>query len=665
MRRVLFFAFLSLSLAIALSRADGPMDNIPEKVRPIPPKGIPLSQETIGKLKVELLAVKVALYNASEKLPPAKKELLSDAEIYYKSVDNALNLDEFHAPAEVGIAHKQLAEAQARIKAITSGDMPWAKATGLVVRGYRSKIDGSSQPYGLVVPKSYRADGTKKYRLDIWCHGRGEKLSEVAFIDQRQRSAGEFTPPDTIVLHPYGRYCNANKFAGEIDVLVAIEHCKRHYRIDEDRIVMRGFSMGGAACWQFAAHYPDRWVAAAPGAGFSETPEFLRVFQNETVTPTDYERKLWQLYDCPGYAANFHNLPLVAYSGEKDRQKQAADVMEKALTGEGIKMVHLIGPKTDHKYHPETKVEINRRIDRIAERGRERVPPRVRFTTFTLRYDRSFWVKLDRLGEHWKKAHVDATLTRSKYAIEAKTMNVTALTFAFDSGDCPSDITGTPKILIDGQELTATAVMSDRSWITHLLKTGEKWAVVAEVPQEGKRHALQGPIDDAFMDRFLFVRPTEKPIFDKVGNWVNSEMDRAILQWRKHFRGEPRVVEDRAVTERDIAESNLVLWGDPASNLVMKKLADKLPISWTAKEIRKFGSEDHALILIAPNPLNAKRYVVLNSGFTFREYDYLNNARQVPKLPDWAIIDVRVPPNARTPGKVVEAGFFNEEWKLK
>ena len=42
-------------------------------------------------------------------------------------------------------------------------------------------------------------------------------------------------------------------------------------------------------------------------------------------------------------------------------------------------------------------------------------------------------------------------------------------------------------------------------------------------------------------------------------------------------------------------------------------------------------------MLIYPNPLNPKQYVVLNSGFTFREYDYLNNARQVPKLPDWAV----------------------------
>ena len=69
-------------------------------------------------------------------------------------------------------------------------------------------------------------------------------------------------------------------------------------------------------------------------------------------------------------------------------------------------------------------------------------------------------------------------------------------------------------------------------------------------------------------------------------------------------------------------------------------------------------------VLIYPNPLNPKRYVVLNSGFTFREYDYLNNARQVPKLPDFAFIDIDVPVSSRSPG-VVGAGFFNENWEVE
>jgi hypothetical protein len=65
------------------------------------------------------------------------------------------------------------------------------------------------------------------------------------------------------------------------------------------------------------------------------------------------------------------------------------------------------------------------------------------------------------------------------------------------------------------------------------------------------------------------------------------------------------------------------------------------------------------------NPLNQSKYVVLRSGFTFREYDNLNNARQISKLPDWAIVDTTVPPDERWPGKIAVAGFFGEKWEFK
>src|SRR5439155_10984940 len=143
---------------------------------------------------------------------------------------------------------------------------------------------------------------------------------------------------------------------------------------------VRGFSMGGAACWQFATHYAGLWAAAAPGAGFAETADFLKVFQNEAVKPTGYEQKLWHLYDATDYALNLFNCPTVAYSGEIDKQKQAADMMAGALKAEGIELTHVIGPNTGHKYHPDSKVEIDKLIDAIVPKARQRVPKQVKFT---------------------------------------------------------------------------------------------------------------------------------------------------------------------------------------------------------------------------------------------------------------------------------------------
>ena len=100
---------------------------------------------------------------------------------------------------------------------------------------------------------------------------------------------------------------------------------------------------------------------------------------------------------------------------------------------------------------------------------------------------------------------------------------------------------------------------------------------------------------------------------------------RAIREWRRHFRGEPQVKDDTAITDEDIANSNLVLWGDPGSNKVLSRIAARLPLTWTADKLTFGGSrtrcDAHAPILIYPNPLNPKRYVVVNSGYTYREYD--------------------------------------------
>ncbi len=662
---------LSILFLTALLHADGPGDNRPDNVRPVPPPGISLKDTDKAELQaaVDSLGKTIASLREELKAKPALLELLPDVQIFHNAVRYALAYNEFYDPREVKIAHKLLEQGLERAGQLRVGKTPWTTATGLVVRGYQSKIDGSVQPYGLVVPASYHADSPYEHRLDIWCHGRGEKLTELSFLNGRQSSPGEFTPKNAFVLHLYGRYCNANKFAGEIDCLEALAHVRKHYPIDEDRIVMRGFSMGGAACWQFAVHYPGLWAVAAPGAGFSETADFLNIFQNEKVQPTWYEKKLWHWYDCTDYAVNLFNCPVVAYSGEIDRQKQAADMMAAAMKKEGLTLVHLIGPKTGHKYEEKTRAELNRRIDHIVKHGRDAVPAHVLFTTWTLRYNRMQWLQLDGLEEHWARANVDALISGDGLNVETK--NVSALTVSFEPGSCPLENLEKPKVVLDDDEIkNVPPVLSDRSWTAHFRKKDKVWEVVARSDDGSlrKRPGLQGPIDDAFLDSFLMVRPTGTPQSDKIGSWAAAEMKHALDHWRKQFRGEARVKDDKDVTDADIAAHNLVLWGDPSSNSMLAKIADKLPVRWDAKQVRlskeSFAAEHHVPLLIYPNPLNPKRYVVLNSGFTFREYDYLNNARQVPKLPDYAVLDVRTPPSSRLPGKVATAGFFDEEWQL-
>ena len=476
---------------------------------------------------------------------------------------------------------------------------------------------------------------------------------------------GIIPAPGALILHPYGRYCNANKFAGEIDTLECLEHAKTHYRIDESRLVARGFSMGGAACWQYAVHYPTLWAANAPGAGFSETPEFLKEFQKEDTSGAPwYEKKLWHMYNASDTPRNIFNLPTVAYSGEVDSQKQAADVMAREMKKVGLELKHVIGPKTGHSYEKNAKEEVNKLIDAVAEKGKPPFAERkeIDFTTFTLRYPHCGWVQVIGLEKHWEPASVHGTRADTTYTLT--TSGITHLS-VFAPANVPITVIIDGTTVVNAKEAVAKGMYQSIS----ARKADGKWQVWGGAgPQVRKMPGLQGPIDDAFMDAFVMVKPTGRPMNSKTAEWAEKEMKHATAHWRKQFRGDAPMKSDTEITDADIANSNLVLWGDPMSNAVLAKIADKLPIKWTERGVQ-VGKETYAVgthvpVLIYPNPLNPRKYVVLNSGFTFREYDYLNNARQVSKLPDYAVIDTTTPPDARHPGKVVRAGFFGETWEL-
>ena len=660
-QRLITFVFFSLLATCTFAQTTPPAN------KSIPPPGIEIPAAERAELEagVTALAQEIDALRNELKDKPKLLELLPDVQIFYNAVHYALQYNEILNVREIPYAKTQLKLGLERAKELRTGKPSWITQTGLVVRGYVSKIDGSVQPYGLVVPVTYQANLPFQYRLDIWYHGRSDTLTEINFLNDHLKNPGQFTPANTFVLHPYGRFCNANKFAGEVDTFEALAHIRKNYPIDENRISVRGFSMGGAATWHIATHHAGLWAAAAPGAGFAETPEYQK--SNLRETPW-YEQKLWHLYNATDYAANLFNLPTVAYSGEIDKQKQAADVMARELKKEGIELTHIIGPQTEHKYHPDSIPEINRRIDSIVAKGRNPIPAHVKFTTYTLRYNKMFWVTIDGLEQHWEKATVDAEI-KDAATIQARTANVTALTLSIPSGLSPFAIGQATIVMIDAQKLVAPPSQSDRSWRMRLQKNGKTWGMATEATTAlQKQHGLQGPLDDAFLDSFVMVRPTGKAANEAIGVWVKNEMEYASKIWRSQFRGEAQIKDDSDITPADIANSNLILWGDPSSNKILAQIADKLPIKWSATNIqvggKTYSSTQHLPLLIFPNPLNPKHYVVLNSGFTFRE-DNASNARQTPKLPDWAIVDITVPPSPLRVGRIVNAGFFGEQWELK
>lgn len=605
-------------------------------------------------------------------------DLVADAEVFAKAITWALRYDtEQLTPGDVVLLHKALERYRERMTQLTKGKSPWSGRAGKSARGFVSRVDGSVQPYGVIVPAGY--DPARPMRLDVVLHGSSRPVgaSELRFalrFDKGDGKAKGAAEQDWIELHPLGRVENCYRWAGETDVFEAIEAVCRNYAIDRDRIVLRGMSMGASGSWHLGLKHPDRFVALGPYCGYVDTHEFSRTplgtFVKVGPLPPHQERALHML-DSIDYAANAGVVPSIACMGEKDVFFQAHVLMGQAMEKEGLKMINLISPGTGHVIDPVTHKEQMRRIGEHAVRGLDHAPRKLRFVTWTLKYSRCHWLEVLGLEEHYARAELSAVAQEDGTVEVAEPKNITRFAIL------PPMLQATaPRLRVGGTAVPLPARKVALSSGTVLGKREGKWTYLGEydaLQLEGKRPGLQGPIDDAFASPFLCVRGTGKAWNEAVGAWSEANLRRFAYEWQRYFRGELPIKDDTAVTDEDVRRYNLVLFGDPGSNRWIARALPDLPVRWT-KDCMELGHERHRAgghvpVLIQPSPLAPGRYVVLNSGHTFHERELSSlNYLLFPRLGDWAVLRIgsKVPENASGPldEEVLRAGFFDEQWRL-
>ena len=676
-----FFALLIVALAIT---AGVPSEARAQDYKKLPPAG----QEIDSAVRRDLRERLEALQNRLDMLAEQSDDAAAwrpDVEVFLRAVRLALQQNLFYKGKDPQLAKQLLQVAGDRLDDVVAGrrglllmglsQNPQSKPQPLV-GGFVSKIDGSVQPFGLVVPANYVSSGSDANppRLDVWLHGRGDNKTEMPFLHERMNQVGQYSPEATFVLHPFGRHCNAFKFAGETDVYEALAHVQTLLPIDSQRIAIRGFSMGGAGCWHFAVHDPTRWFAANPGAGFVDT----LVYQGWRGTEgradaapfpiDDVQQKLLRWYDVLPWVSNLKNTHVVAYSGEVDKQKQAADRVYEASRAIGLSWPYVIGEQMGHKIDEPSAEQIEALLQRWSQQPTALPEKELSFVTYTLRYNEADWLRVTGLQQHWQRGEVQAEIS-GEHALRLSTAGVTALELDFQRSGWPRDGSSI-RVDIDGQTFEMADVQPERSGFqAQLAHAGQQWHVGEPSQTLRKRPGLQGPIDDAFTSSFLFVIPSRPAAHGRVERWLNREREYAITRWKQIMRGDPNIVRDIDLTPQQIRDNHLVCFGDFQSNQFLKTIAQDLPIQWTRESLivgtNSYDPGLHAPVFCYPNPRNPNKYVVVNSGMTFREFSNNSNSRQIAMLPDWAVIDVTSDEIGIFPGKIADRGFFDEQWSLE
>jgi hypothetical protein len=624
-----------------------------------PPKTFPPDAATLRQIEAKTAELRKAVAALPKDTP---EDVVADVEVYAKAAEWIVRHGEWFTKDSGKQTLAVLDAGLERAKAVARGKKPWRDVRGKpVVRGFRSRIDGSVQPYAVTLPEGF-GEGEKKWRWDVVLHGRDQTLTEVKFIQAREKAKPAAKPSDYVVLEPYGRGNNAYRWAGETDVFEAEVAFARGSQawLDDTRRVLRGFSMGGAGTWHIGLHYPFRYAVIGPGAGFTTTRGYVK---NLPTTLPDYQEACLHIYDAADYAENAFDVPVVAYSGEKDPQKAAADAIEARLKAfkEPVRFTHLIAPGLEHRMPPEWQARADAEYRKHLTGDREKLPDHVRFVTYTVRYNNFGHGTIRGLDRHYAKAVVESR--RAKDSLVMSTTNVRDIVL----------YSSPPRIVIDGQRLVLPKGTRETDHLD-VRKSAGKWEVYnrQDVPiGTSKTHGLepiQGPIDDAFMAWFTVVPPTGAGWHPAVDKHVAASLARFGAEWDKFFRGRlPTPKPGKAVSASDAG--NLVLFGDPQSNPLIAEVVGKLPIVWTRERLvvggKEYDPKTHVPVLIYPNPGNPSFYVVINSGHTFHEADLKGtNALLYPRLGDWAVL--KPTPTGKDPAaaEVVAAGLFDEFWQF-
>lgn len=208
---------------------------------------------------------------------------------------------------------------------------PYQGITTYYRRAFKSKHDGTYQPYTIKLPKNYNP--TKKYPLLVFLHGSGQDEQHLL---KSERSDGNF-----IELAPFARdmYQCYSSDSSQLDIIEAIDDVKLHFSVDSDKIIVGGFSMGGYGALRTFYQNPELYKGVAVFAGHPDLAnEWL-----EEGHPNFLDDK---------YLINFLNIPVFIYHGRKDGALPISKIEELItnLKSKGITVTERLIENKAHEY---------------------------------------------------------------------------------------------------------------------------------------------------------------------------------------------------------------------------------------------------------------------------------------------------------------------------
>jgi dienelactone hydrolase len=524
-----------------------------------------------------------------------------------------------------------------------------------------SSIDSSCQYYSVLYPKDY--DPAKRYALILSLHGAGVEASGQAEAYRPKDWAFVVTPTNR---RPFGFDWQD---WGRLDAMEVLDRALAVLPVDRNRVLLTGHSMGGHGTWHVGLAHSDRFAAAAPEAGWPNIQLYVPLFLQRTAVFADpaqvaFRDMAMRPDNPPAMLVNALNLPLYILHGGDDDNVPTYHGRNFAgwLTELGYRFTYKEVPGRPHWWSYEDGLSCVDDTDLMAflkAQKRDPGPRQIRFRTADLgQSSRSYWVVVERVRTVGREADIEARAADSLISVRTANVGQFSLELAgapFFAGPIEIEIDGKTVGTRYGLPARLTFHATDRGWAPGPARA----ATVTKTP------GLYGPAKQVMMNPFLLVYGTTD---SALAPFLRHSATQEGTRWWLIGNGRARVVPDTAVTLEEIARCNLVLYGGPQENSVLRRMADRLPIRIKAGRLA-LGTRDLgdglAAMLVYPNPLNHDRLVLVRMGTdtdNTRLSLFWGVASSGAAVPDFMVFDRSV----RRYGwaGVRAAGFFGPDWNI-
>jgi predicted esterase len=556
-----------------------------------------------------------------------------------------------------------LEEARQHLAVESAGKDPWAGKTGYIERAYVSRVDESAQPYFVLVPSAAEKalaepQGKARFPLVVFLHGYVPTYYKNHWWTPFGDFNASFEKFGAFLAIPFGRSNSDFAAVGEVDVLDVVAQMKRLYPIDEDRVYLYGYSMGGLGGYTIGAHYPDLWAGGVILAGWADSPLLMGTRGIETLHP--FKQFLIRGIQPIDLCENFGNMPLRLFHGDADQivPLEQARKMEKRLQEFGCdaKMTVLKG---NHWSGLEVMSDEGP-LQWLLQQKRNMRPAQARLKNYSLSFGKNRDVQVIHTTGELRPFEV-------AWGVEGDAMTIKHL-----EGPLARVAPSHTKVLGMEQMKGFRCVAGpEQRRSLYIVGADEKADVLLNREEVGwKNPARCGPVKEALCGPFIIAYGTAGG--QEATARLKKQAEDFCEEWYAFAKGRPAVKADKGVTPEEIKAKTLWLFGEEQENALHAAAAKtgKLPIQAKDGQV-KIGAKTvslkgSGLLYIYPSPLEgagSSSSVVVAAGVSYGAQLPTNHKYDL--IPDFILFADRADSDGTGTNAPVIAGFFDGKWQLK